>query len=148
MGALAAAGRMRSGFKDGGLAYGEMTARGAQVDVAYTSAPLASMFLLLAVYKAANFFLKRHGPAWTVLGVSAHVIKSGASNAALRHSSSRTSAWRRRAPLSSKHSPAMISKETSRTSRPTTLFRAQPRHTARTGRTRGSWRWLSPLGFL
>jgi len=28
MGALAAAGRMRSGFKDGGLAYGEMTARG------------------------------------------------------------------------------------------------------------------------
>ena len=28
MGALAAAGRKRRGFKEGGLAYGEMTARG------------------------------------------------------------------------------------------------------------------------
>ena len=34
MGALAAAGRKRRSFKEGGLAYGEVTARGAQFDVA------------------------------------------------------------------------------------------------------------------
>jgi len=34
MGALTAAGRKRRGLKEGGLAYGEVTARGAQIDVA------------------------------------------------------------------------------------------------------------------
>jgi len=34
MGALVAAGRRRRGFKEGGLAYSEMTCRGGQVDVA------------------------------------------------------------------------------------------------------------------
>ena len=34
VGALALAGCKRRGFKKGGLAYGEMTARGAQIDVA------------------------------------------------------------------------------------------------------------------
>ena len=78
MGALAAAGRKRRGFKEGGLAYGKRTARVAQVDVAPSTSSVDPDIRGIKMDTESSGALRRttvhHDPelAW---GEIAHIVR-------------------------------------------------------------------------